>query len=50
LRDELDTDWVKIWCKAANKKKSIKKELTLEFIEPREATQELTKIHSKKIR
>jgi hypothetical protein len=50
LLDELDTDWVKVWCKAANKKKSVKKELALEFIEPQEATHEMPKIQSKKIR
>ena len=50
LLDELDTDWVKLWRRATNKKKSTTNELTFNVILPKKAIQPSARPQSKNTR
>ena len=50
LRDELDTEWVKLWRRATNKKRSNIKELTFDVIPHKKAIQQSNRLQSKKTR
>jgi hypothetical protein len=47
LLDELDTDWVKLWRRATNKKKATTKELTFNVIRPQKEVQRSIRLQSK---
>jgi hypothetical protein len=49
-RDELDTDWVKLWRRATNKKRLTKRKLTFNVILPKKAIQRSAGLQYKKTR
>ena len=50
LLDELDADWVKLWRRATNKKKSVTNELTFNVIPHKQTIQRSVRLQSKKTR
>lgn len=49
LKDELDSEWVNLWHKSANKKNTTKKQISFAIIQTRRAILQKSSCYSKKV-